>query len=78
MKEVGLNNRMSKAIFRDFSNITPTMQGRLRAGVVLLQECGFSYDEACKAVMYYVASDAKDITPSTVNAFSRIISAGLK
>lgn len=78
MKTVGLNARSINPALRNLSNISPLMAQRLKAGVIMLEECGFSREEAEKAVLYYCASDTKDLKPSAINAFSRIVSSALK
>lgn len=79
MQECGLNSRaMNIPGMRDMANLTPAVQDRLHAASLLLQECGYSEYEANKAVLFYCAQDAKDVTPSAINGLSRIFSAGIK
>lgn len=78
MKQVGLNARSINPAIRTLSNISPVMQGRISAGVIALEEAGIDHDEAVRTVLYYCATDTKDVTPSSVNAFSRIVSSLVK
>lgn len=78
MSEFGLNARSITMPIREWSNLNPAMKKRLNGACIALEECGYSHEEALGAVLYYCASDAKDIKPSAVNAFSRILSSALK
>lgn len=78
MKEVGLNARSIDIGSRTWTNILPAHKERMKAASILLQECGFSAEEANTAVLYYSATDPKDVNPSSVNALSRIITGAIK
>lgn len=78
MQEFGINARSVNLGVQSLQNLRPGMIERLKSASLVLQECGFSAEEADKAVLYYVATDKKDVTPSALNGLSRIISSGLK
>ena len=78
MQEFGINARSINGGIRNLQNITPGMQRQMNAAKLTLESLGFSEYEASEAVLYYCATDKKDVTPSTVNALSRLLSSALK
>lgn len=76
MQEYGLANRSLPAHLRkdEIANYY-LRQPQLMGAVAQLTSLGFSQDEAVQTVLWYTASNAKDVSPSLVNAVSRGISA---
>lgn len=73
MKEFGLNGRtMNFAKGHELFDMR--YRENIKAATLALEELGFSEIEAQYAALYYLASDPKDVTPSLINGFSRILS----
>lgn len=79
MREFGLNERKSPTWFRSADWLhNKAYQQQMQNAVIELKNLGFSEHEAVNAVVYYVASDPKDVTPSLVNGVSRVLSTAIK
>lgn len=78
MREFGLNARTLNPMLRNGEAFNLPYKTQMSAAKIALQECGFSEFEATNAVLYYMATDPKDVTPSLVNGFSRILASGKK
>lgn len=79
MSEFGLTTRITPSQLRTGSWLhNAVYKEQMRGAVIELMNCGYSEHEAVNAVVYYVASDPKDVTPSVVNGVSRVISASIK
>lgn len=82
MSEFGLNDRELKSALRDKNSLTDALNSglygeQMKGAYFALRELGFGDEEAASTVLYYVADSPKDVTPSLVNAASRIFSASL-
>lgn len=76
MQEFGLTTRLTPAQLRSGSALHQALNNeQMKGAYITLRQLGFSEHEASNAVLYYVASDPKDVTPSVTNAASRIFSA---
>lgn len=76
MQEFGLTNRLTPAQFRSASALHNALNNeQMKGAYICLRQLGYSEHEATNAVIYYSASDPKDVTPSTINAASRFFSA---
>ena len=74
MKEFGLNARTINPMMRNWDALSLPYQTQMRAAKLALEKCGFSEFEATNAVIYYMATDRKDVTPSFINGMSRFLS----
>lgn len=76
VKEYGLTNRMLPAWLRkDQIENYYLRQPQLIGATAQLVSLGFSQEEAVQTVLWYTATESKDVGPSTVNAISRGLSA---
>ena len=76
MQEYGLVNRSLPSYLRkDQIENYYLRQPQLIGAVAQLTSLGFSQDEAVQTVLWYTASNAKDVTPSVVNGVSRALTA---
>ena len=76
MSEFGLQGRLTPPQLRSANALHNALNNtQMKGAYITLRNLGFSEHEATNAVLYYSASDPKDVTPSTVNAASRIFSA---
>lgn len=71
MREFGLNGRTINPMMRNAELFNLPFKTQMKGAQLALQELGFSEFEATNAVIYYLAQDKKDVTPSLVNGFSR-------
>lgn len=76
MREFGLNARTLNPMLRNGEVLNLPYKTQMQGASIALQELGFSEFEATNAVLYYMANDPKDVTPSVINGFSRILSKG--
>ena len=74
MKEFGLNARTINPMMRNWDTLNLPYETQMRAAKLALEKLGFSEFEATNAVIYYMATDRKDVTPSFINGMSRILS----
>lgn len=74
MKEFGLNGRKINPMMRNTDIVNLPWKTQMDAARIALMREGFSEFEATNAVIYYLAEDPKDVTPSAINAFSRLFS----
>lgn len=75
MKEFGLSARTIPVNARGGKIHDALWDDNMRAACIALKQMGFSEFEATNAVLWYVADDPKDVTPSLVNGFSRWLAA---
>ena len=75
MKEFGLSARTIPVNARGGKIHDALWDDNMRAACIALKQLGFSEFEATNAVLWYVADDPKDVTPSLVNGFSRWLAA---
>lgn len=78
MQEFGLNFRKLPANLRAADIEHGPWREQMKSARLALLDCGFSEYEATAAVLYYTASNPKDVTPSLVNGASRVLSAFAK
>ena len=78
MKEFGLSARTIPVNARAGKIHDALWSDNMNAARIALKQLGFSEFEATNAVLWYVAEDPKDVTPSLVNGFSRWLSASSK
>ena len=74
MKEFGLNSRTLNPMLRNADLYNLPYATQMKAATIALKELGFSEFEATNAVIYYMATDPKEVTPSLINGFSRWLS----
>lgn len=79
MQEFGLTSRRIPVGLRDKNGISDALnQGlhgeQMKGALIELINLGFSEREATQAVLYYVAEDPRDVTPSLVNGATRVVS----
>lgn len=74
MREFGLTARSIPVNARAGKIHDALWKDNMDAACIALKQAGFSEFEAVNAVLWYVAEDPKDVTPSLVNGFSRILS----
>ena len=78
MQEFGLTTRSLQPELRSASGLHKGLfTTQMTAAAIELKSLGFSEHEAVNAVLYYVAKDPKDVTPSLVNGATRIFSAAI-
>lgn len=75
MKEFGLSARTIPVNARGGKIHDALWNDNMKAACIALKQLGFSEFEATNAVLWYVADNPKDVTPSLVNGFSRWLSA---
>lgn len=78
MQEFGLNAQTLPPNLRNNKAYKTLWTTQMSAATSALMKAGFSEFEAINAVIYYTASDPKDVTPSVVNGFSRVFSSMVK
>lgn len=74
MKEFGLNARTLNPMIRNADILNSPYKTQMQGAKIALERAGFSEFEATNAVIYYMAENPKDVTPSVINGFSRILS----
>lgn len=74
MKEFGLNARTLNPMMRNGEILNLPYKTQMEGAKLALEKCGYSEFEAMNAVIYYMATDRKDVTPSFINGVSRILS----
>lgn len=74
MQEFGLNARTLNPMLRNGELINAPYKIQMQGASLALQKLGYSEFEATNAVIYYMANDPKDVTPSLINGVSRILS----
>lgn len=79
MQQFGLDRRLTPASLRNTSILHKVLNDEQMKGAYLaLRELGFNETEATSTVLYYTASDPKDVTPTVINAGSRFFAELLK
>lgn len=74
MQQFGLNARTINPMLRNGELINAPYKIQMQGAKLALEQLGFSEFEATNAVIYYMANDPKDVTPSLINGASRILS----
>lgn len=74
MQEFGLNARTLNPMLRNGELLNAPYRVQMEGAKLALEKLGFSEFEATNAVIYYMANDPKDVTPSLINGASRILS----
>ena len=74
MKEFGLNARTINPMMRNWDTLNLPYETQMRGAKLALEKLGYSEFEATNAVIYYMATDRKDVTPSFINGMSRLLS----
>lgn len=74
MQQFGLNARTLNPMMRNADLFNLPFATQMKGAQIALQELGFSEFEATNAVIYYMAENPKDVTPSAINGISRVLS----
>lgn len=74
MKEFGLSARTLNPMLRNADILNSPYRTQMEGAKIALERAGFSEFEATNAVIYYMAENPKDVTPSVINGISRILS----
>lgn len=77
MKEFGLNAQSLPPNLRNNKAYKNIWNTQMTAATTALIKAGFSEFEAVNSVLFYCAQDPSDVTPSLVNAASRIFSSSI-
>lgn len=79
MQEFGLTQRITPPQLRSASELHNALNNdQMKGAFIELRNLGFSEHEAANSVVWYCATDPKDVTPSVINAAARIFSTAIK